>query len=185
MAQLGVHSPKTSLPYGGFILHSESGMPSASASMPSTPETVPADRSPACLPSGISLQNASTTLNLDCLQAEAGGNGEGSSLLLTILSPKTSQVEIFVNGLPQTVLLEPGANQVPLNFAGYARALSYPYGFVMGARPTCTAIERQTASRNSGPPASPHLRWRGIHRKRSLLRLRGPTLRKASSSGKS
>ena len=59
--------------------------------------------------------NSPTTLNLDCLQAEAGGNGEGSSLLLTILSPKTSQVEIFVNGLPQTVLLEPGANQVPLN----------------------------------------------------------------------
>ena len=60
--------------------------------------------------------NASTTLNLDCLQTEAGGNGEGSSLLLTILSPKTSQVEIAVNGLSQTVLLDPGANQVPLNF---------------------------------------------------------------------
>ena len=59
--------------------------------------------------------NASTTLNLDCLQTEAGGNGEGSSLLLTILSPKTSQVEIAVNGLSQTVLLDPGANQVPLN----------------------------------------------------------------------
>ena len=59
--------------------------------------------------------NASTTLNLDCLQTEAGGNGDGGSLLLTILSPKTSQVEIAVNGLPQTVLLEPGANQVPLN----------------------------------------------------------------------
>ena len=60
--------------------------------------------------------NSSSTFNLDCLQTEAGGNGEGSSLLLTILSPKTSQVEIAVNGLSQTVLLDPGANQVPLNF---------------------------------------------------------------------
>ena len=59
--------------------------------------------------------NASTTLNLDCLQAETGGNGEASSLLLTILSPKTSQVAIAVNGLSQTVLLDPGANQVPLS----------------------------------------------------------------------
>ncbi len=59
--------------------------------------------------------DASTTLNLDCLQTESGGSGEGSSLLLTILSPKTSQVEIAVNGLSQTVLLDPGANQVPLN----------------------------------------------------------------------
>ena len=59
--------------------------------------------------------DASTTLNLDCLQTESGRSGEGRSLLLTILSPKTSQVEIAVNGLSQTVLLEPGVNQVPSN----------------------------------------------------------------------
>ena len=66
-------------------------------------------------PSWHLTANSPTTLNLDCLQAEAGENGEGNSLLLTFLSPKTSRVEIFVNGLPQTVLLDPGANQVPLN----------------------------------------------------------------------
>ena len=38
-----------------------------------------------------------------------------SSVLLTILSPVASQVEITANGVSQTVILEPGATLVPLS----------------------------------------------------------------------
>ena len=62
--------------------------------------------------------NSPSTLNLDCLQPDADAVMIPSSVLLTILSPVASQVEITANGSSQTVTLEPGATLVPLNAPG-------------------------------------------------------------------
>ena len=62
--------------------------------------------------------NSPSTLNLDCLQPDSDAVNIPSSVLLTILSPVASQVEITENGSSQTVILEPGATLVPLNAPG-------------------------------------------------------------------
>ena len=65
--------------------------------------------------------HTASTLDLTCLQAEGTEVQSSESLLLTILSPNASRVEIIASGLTSTYDLEPGATLIPLAAASPQR----------------------------------------------------------------
>ena len=80
----------------------------------------------ASVPSRQLPANRPFALDLRCLGLEAGSEANASSLLLTILSPKDSQLEVVVNGLSRNLTIETGANQVPLTVPSTQRVTIIP-----------------------------------------------------------
>ena len=76
-------------------------------------------RSLASVPASWHLNaNAPTTLNLDCLLTDVNAESSPSSLLLTILASSPSRVDIYAEGLAESITLEPGATLIPLKTPG-------------------------------------------------------------------
>ena len=76
-------------------------------------------RSIASVPASWHLNaNAPTTLNLDCLLTDVNTESSPSSFLLTILASSPSRVDIYAEGLAESITLEPGATLIPLKTPG-------------------------------------------------------------------
>lgn len=88
-------------------------------------------------------------LNLDCLQSTASGDEVNSSLLLTMLSPHASQIELTIAGQSQTIALESGANRMPLSAGTTAVVVNSVAPVWVRAQ----RVSQNSAERQAGIPA--------------------------------
>lgn len=70
--------------------------------------------------------NTPAILDLDCLPSVVSTDERPSSILLTVLSPQTSRIEMTINGRSQTVRLESGATLIPVNEANVQQVTIEP-----------------------------------------------------------